>query len=80
MDDLIFAYKERLHLQKAQFTFIDHEDAMVASVFKVTLETGKHLILKVCSRKSDYLCETYFLNHLIFLSSTEASLILMLNP
>jgi Ser/Thr protein kinase RdoA (MazF antagonist) len=63
MDDVILAYKERLHLQKAQFTFIDHEEAMVASVFKVTLETGKHLILKVCSRRGDYLREAYFLNH-----------------
>lgn len=63
MDDVILAYKERLHLQKAQFTFIDHEDAMVASVFKVTLETGKHLILKVCSRRGDYLREAHFLNH-----------------
>jgi Ser/Thr protein kinase RdoA (MazF antagonist) len=63
MDDVISAYKERLHLKKAHFSYIDHEDAMVATVFKVTLESGKHLILKVCSRTGDYLREAYFLNH-----------------
>lgn len=62
MTSLISIYKERLNLQKAKFTFIDHEDAMVATVFKVTLENGQHLILKICSRIGDYLREAYFLN------------------
>ncbi|HEX4839422.1 MAG TPA: aminoglycoside phosphotransferase family protein [Rhabdochlamydiaceae bacterium] len=62
MTSLASLYKERLNLQQAKFTFIDHEDAMVAIVFKVTLESGKHLILKVCSRTGDYLREVYFLN------------------
>src|SRR5689334_14188597 len=63
MTALISLYKERLNLQQAKFTFIDHEDAMVATVFKVTLESGKYLILKICSRSGDYLREAYFLNH-----------------
>jgi Ser/Thr protein kinase RdoA (MazF antagonist) len=63
MASLISLYKELLNLSEAQFTFIDHEDAMVATVFKVTLENGKHLILKICSRSGDYLREAYFLNH-----------------
>ena len=63
MDDVISAYKERLNMQKAHFLHIDHEDAMVAIVFKVTLESGDHLILKVCSRTGDYLREAYFLHH-----------------
>ena len=63
MDDVISAYKERLHLKKAHFLYIDHDDAMVATVFKVTLESGQHLILKLCSRTGDYLREAYFLNH-----------------
>lgn len=63
MDDVISAYRERLHLKKAHFSYIDHDDAIVATVFKVTLENGKHLILKICSRSGDYLREAYFLDH-----------------
>lgn len=63
MTPLLPLYKERLNLQHAEFIFIDHEDAMVATVFKVILENGEHLILKICSRTGDYLREAYFLNH-----------------
>ncbi len=63
MDDIISAYKERLHLKKAHFSYIDHDDAMVATVFKVILENDEQLILKICSRTGDYLREAYFLNH-----------------
>lgn len=63
MDDVISAYKERLHLKKAHFLYIDHDDAMVATVFKVILENDEKLILKICSRTGDYLREAYFLNH-----------------
>lgn len=59
---LISFYKERLNLQEAHFTFIDHEDAMVAVVFKISQSAGPNLILKVCSRKGDFLKESYFLN------------------
>lgn len=59
---MIVAYQERLNLKNAHFSYIDHEDAMVATVFKVTLESGTRLILKVCSRRGDYLREAYFLN------------------
>jgi hypothetical protein len=48
MATLISLYKERLNLSEAQFTFIDHEDAMVATVFKVTLDNGKHLSFIFC--------------------------------
>ena len=40
MASLISLYKERLNLPEAQFTFIDHEDAMVAAVFKIS-QSGK---------------------------------------
>jgi len=63
MPSLISLYQERLNLPQAKFTLIDHEDAMVADVFKVDLENGKHLILKSCSRTGDYFREAYFLNH-----------------
>ena len=56
-------YKERLKISKAQFTLIDHEDAMVATVYKVTQPGGEEFILKICSRSGDYFREAYFLNH-----------------
>ncbi len=63
MDNLITLYQHRLHLPKAHFSLIDHEDAMVATVFKVTQPNGKQLILKICSRAGDYWREAYFLKH-----------------
>lgn len=57
------AYQDRLNLENAQFSYIDHENAMVAIVYKVSLEGGKQLILKICSRRGDYLREAYFLKH-----------------
>ena len=62
-DPSISLYKERLNLQKAHFALIDHEDAMVATVFKITQPNGQEFILKICSRVGDYLREAYFLNH-----------------
>lgn len=64
MASLIPLYKKRLNLSEAQFTFIDHEDAMVAAVFKVSQPERPDLILKVCSRKGDFLRESYFLSRL----------------
>jgi Ser/Thr protein kinase RdoA (MazF antagonist) len=61
--NLITLYQQRLNLQNATFSRIDHEDAMVAIVYKVTLPNGKQLILKVCDRVNDYLREVHFLNH-----------------
>lgn len=63
MDPLISRYKELTSLQRADFVLIDHEDAMVATVFKVTQPNGEELILKVCSRAGDYFRESYFLHH-----------------
>ena len=65
MESLISQYKECLNLPKAQFTFIDHEDAMVATVFKISQPGNPDLILKVCSRKGDFLRESYFLNRFV---------------
>lgn len=62
MTSLVPLYKKRLNLPKAQFTFIDHEDAMVAAVFKISQPGRPDLILKVCSRKGDFLRESYFLS------------------
>jgi len=62
MASLVPIYKKRLNLPEAQFTFIDHEDAMVAAVFRISQPGRPDLILKVCSRKGDFLREAYFLS------------------
>lgn len=56
-------YKQQLGLQGAIFLRIDHEDAMVAIVFKITQPNGEQLVLKVCDRPNDYFREIYFLQH-----------------
>src|SRR5262245_9818619 len=61
--DVLNFYKQCLNLQKATFSRIDHEDAMVAIVFKITKPNGLQLILKVCDRPNDYFREVYFLQH-----------------
>jgi GrpB-like predicted nucleotidyltransferase (UPF0157 family)/aminoglycoside phosphotransferase len=61
INHLIEVYRQKLKLSKAVFTHIDHEDAMVATVFKISEANHPDLILKVCSRKVDYLREVYFL-------------------
>lgn len=61
MNHLIAQYKQLLDLQDSRFSLIEHEDAMVAVVYKVTTASGKDYVLKICSRRGDYLRETYFL-------------------
>jgi Ser/Thr protein kinase RdoA (MazF antagonist) len=63
MNNHISLYKQRLNLQNADFTCIDHEDAMVAIVYKVTQSQDIQLILKICTRPEDYYREMYFLKH-----------------
>ncbi|HSW86601.1 MAG TPA: aminoglycoside phosphotransferase family protein [Rhabdochlamydiaceae bacterium] len=62
--DSIAVYKERLHLQSFSFSLIEHEDATVATVYKITEPNGRDLILKICKRANDYLREVYFLKRL----------------
>lgn len=64
MDHSVILYQQRFNLQNAVFSRIEHEDAMVAIVYKITQRNGKPLILKVCERVNDYLRELYFLKHL----------------
>ncbi|NNM59952.1 MAG: phosphotransferase [Legionellales bacterium] len=63
MNNSISAYKQHLNLQKATFSRIDHDDAMVAIVYHITQPTGEQFILKICPRTQDYLREAYFLKH-----------------
>lgn len=63
MNDLIKFYKEKFNLPDATFNRIEHEDAIVGQVYKISQPDGKKYILKICSRQHDYLCEIYFLNY-----------------
>lgn len=63
MNNLVDVYRRKLNLPNAHFTFIDHEDAMVATIFKIAQPDGSQLILKICSRVGDYLREAYFLDY-----------------
>ncbi|GMU19720.1 MAG: hypothetical protein AMXMBFR12_09120 [Candidatus Babeliales bacterium] len=56
-------YKKYFNLQDATFTRIEHPDAIVADVYKITESSGKELILKICSRPQDFFKELYFLNY-----------------
>jgi len=61
--DVLNFYKQYFNLQEAVFSRIDHEDAMVAIVFKITKPNDEQLVLKVCDRPNDYFREAYFLQH-----------------
>lgn len=63
MDNLIALYKKRLDFPDAIFLRIDHEDAMVAIVYKVIKPNGESFILKICERVNDYLREIYYLKY-----------------
>lgn len=64
MNHLIPRYKHLLNLRDPKFSLIEHEDAMVAIVYRVTEASGKEYILKICSRLGDYRREAYFLKSL----------------
>jgi hypothetical protein len=63
MVNFIDLYQKCLDLQDASFSLIDHDDAMVAMVYKIVRTDGMELILKICSRPHDYLREVYFLKY-----------------
>ena len=44
MDDLADLYRRKLNLPNAIFTYIDHEDAMVAAVFKISQPENSDLL------------------------------------
>lgn len=63
MDNLADLYRRKLSLTHAVFTCIAHEDAVVAAVFKIAQSEKPEWILKVCSRRGDFLRDAYFLKH-----------------
>lgn len=60
---MLETYQLLLNLQGAAFSKIEHEDAIVADVYRITKANGEQFILKVCNRDNDYLREVHFLNH-----------------
>jgi Ser/Thr protein kinase RdoA (MazF antagonist) len=63
MDKLIAHYQQRLNLQNSNFSRIEHDDAMVAIVYRITQPSGSQHILKICPRDEDYRREVYFLKY-----------------
>lgn len=64
MTIMLEQYKVLLNLEKeVSFSKIEHDDAMVADVYKVERFQKPCLILKICERFRDYTSEVYFLNH-----------------
>jgi len=63
LDDMINVYKRQLNLEDCIFSLVEHEDAIVAIVYRITRNDGTQLILKICSRSQDYFRELYFLKY-----------------
>lgn len=64
MNNLITVYQELLDLSDATFEPIIHQDAIVAIVYKITIQgSSTPFILKICTRSRDYFNEIYFLNY-----------------
>lgn len=63
MEDMLEIYKQRLNLEYCTFSPIEHEEAIVAIVYRVTEKDGTQLILKIYSRPKDYFREVYFLKY-----------------
>jgi len=61
---LIEVYRQSLQLKESVFSRIDHNDTMVAVVYRVDQPAEKSLILKICTRDKDFHRELYFLNAL----------------
>src|SRR4051812_32866503 len=63
MENPIPFYEQRFNLHDATFSKIEHGDAMVAIVYKITRLNEIPLILKICERPNDYFREVYFLKY-----------------
>jgi Predicted aminoglycoside phosphotransferase len=56
-------YRQLLNLQNAAFERIDHADAIVAIVYKISKPNEEPLILKICPEAHHYWREVFFLQH-----------------
>jgi len=57
----IAPYLEEFGYQELSVSRIDHEDAIVAVVYKITEPDGRDFILKISEREPDYIREIFFL-------------------
>ena len=64
MNDLITIYQQHFRLEEATFLRIEHDEAMVAAVYKIILPNQSTRLLKICSRSEDYFREVYYLRRL----------------
>lgn len=62
-DALIALYKARLNLQGASFSRIEHDEAIIATVYKISQTNDKEYVLKICPRDEHYFSEVYFLKY-----------------
>ncbi len=57
-------YRALLHLDKGlRFSKIDHDEAIIADVYKIESLGKPRFILKICDRPNDYTSEVYFLSY-----------------
>lgn len=63
MNNDLNIYVKYFALHDATFSRVEHEDAIVAIVYKISQRNAKDYILKICTRPGDYFCEFYFLNY-----------------
>lgn len=64
MSNLVNLYRDYFGLVNAHFSYVDHNDSMIAIVYKVDTPSNKSLILKICPRDEDFHREVHFLNAL----------------
>lgn len=64
MDNILQYYQEAFHLKKAQFMRIDHNDTIIAAVYKVVVPDHPSMILKLCTKDKHFHRELFFLNKL----------------
>jgi hypothetical protein len=63
MSDSFDYYKEQFELENATFSKIEHLEAIIATVYKISMPNGKEYVLKICTRDVHYYCEVYFLTY-----------------
>jgi len=56
-------YRECFDLTNAQFEHIEHNDTMIAAVYRVTQTDGTQYILKICPKTDHYKHELFFLTY-----------------
>jgi Ser/Thr protein kinase RdoA (MazF antagonist) len=61
---LVEVYSEYFGYNNATFSRVDHDNTMIAIVYRVDFSSEKSLILKICTRDQDFYRECYFLNAL----------------